>query len=388
MQNLVNQTRVPPIVNISYGNCEAQNGAAANAAFKEAYQQAVLEGVSVFVVSGDNGASYCDFPGDPLGPPAQAGIAVNGLASTIYNVAVGGTDFGDTYAGTSASYWSLNNGPHFGSALSYVPEIPWNDNCASSLIVNFLGYAAPYGANSFCTVASSYFIDLIAASGGPSNCAKGASAGDQSTGLTPANGTCQGYKKPSWQSVLGNPDDGVRDLPDVSLFAADGAWNHAYVYCDSDVANFGAPCVGAPSNWSLGGGTSFAGPIMAGLQALVNQVWGGRQGNPNPIFYALASIEYGPHGNNSCNSSGADGPAVYCVFNDVTIGDIVVACTGPYNCYDPAANAGAPGVLSRSDRSYEPAYKAGVGWDFATGIGTVNATQLVLNPIWAIGAGR
>jgi subtilase family serine protease len=65
------------------------------------------------------------------------------------------------------------------------------------------------------------------------------------------------------------------------------------------------------------------------------------------------------------------------------VGDNDVDCTGPYNCYDPAAKAGVPGVLSLSDNSYQPAFTAGVGWDFTTGIGTVNATNLVLNPIWA-----
>jgi subtilase family serine protease len=46
---------------------------------------------------------------------------------------------------------------------------------------------------------------------------------------------------------------------------------------------------------------------------------------------------------------------------------------------------GVGGVLSLSDKSYQPAFTAGVGWDFTTGIGTVNATNLVLNPIWAEG---
>ncbi len=66
------------------------------------------------------------------------GIAVNGSASTQYNVAVGGTDFGDTFAGTTSTYWSATNGTTFGSALSYVPEIPWNDSCASALLTMLL----------------------------------------------------------------------------------------------------------------------------------------------------------------------------------------------------------------------------------------------------------
>jgi subtilase family serine protease len=91
LQNLVNQPEVPPIVSMSYANCEVGNGAAQNAAYKAVYQQAVLEGVSVFVAAGDNGAAMCDAD---AAAPAQSGVAVNGLASTAYNVAVGGTDFG------------------------------------------------------------------------------------------------------------------------------------------------------------------------------------------------------------------------------------------------------------------------------------------------------
>jgi subtilase family serine protease len=385
IQNLVSQRQVPAIISLSYGECEVQDGAAMNAAYRIVYQQAVLEGVSVFVSAGDTGADICD---NANVDPAQDGLAVNAFASTVYDVAVGGTDFGDFYAGTTADYWSATNGPTFGSALSYVPEIPWNDTCASTLITSYEGYKTPYGADGLC--ASSLGTELLlipsAGSGGPSNCATGVSKlgiiPPTYTGPTPSNGTCRGWQKPSWQNVLGNPNDGVRDLPDVSMFSGDGIWNHFYMYCDSDTAKYGAPCVGPPGNWSGGGGTSFASPIMAGMQALVNQLWGGRQGNPAPIYYALARQEYGAQGSKPCDSFVAGGPALTCTFNDVTLGDNDIDCTGPYNCYDPGGNVG---VLSLSDKSYQPAYTAGVGWDFATGIGTVNATNLVFNPIWVQG---
>jgi subtilase family serine protease len=48
-------------------------------------------------------------------------------------------------------------------------------------------------------------------------------------------------------------------------------WNHAYFYGESNTANFGAPRTGAPSNWSLGGGTSFRTPVIAGMRALVKE---------------------------------------------------------------------------------------------------------------------
>lgn len=382
IQNLLNQDRVPAIISISYANCETYNGAALNAAYKAAYLQAVLEGASVFVAAGDSGAANCD---NVFSEPADNGLAVNAFASTAYNVAVGGTDFGDTYAGTNANYWAPTNGPTYGSALSYVPEIPWSENCASTLAASYLGYSTTYGANGLCASAlGEQFIGITAGGGGPSNCATGASAGGID-GTMPANGTCKGWKKPSWQNVLGNPQDGVRDLPDVSLFASEGFWFHYYVICYSDTANGGAPCVGAPSNWTGAGGTSFATPIMAGMQALVNEVWGGRQGNPDPIYYSLANQEYGSRGNKACRTFAAGGPAWDCTFYDITVAGNEVTCIGPYNCFDPDANGGIVGVLSLSDKSYQPAFTARVGWDFATGIGSVNATNLVLNPIWLYG---
>lgn len=53
-----------------------------------------------------------------------------------------------------------------------------------------------------------------------------------------------------------------------------------------------------------------------------------------------------------------------------------VNCTGSYNCYTPS---GTYGVLSTSNSAYHISYGAATGWDFATGIDTVNAYNLVSN---------
>jgi hypothetical protein len=47
---------------------------------------------------------------------------------------------------------------------------------------------------------------------------------------------------------------------------------------------------------------------------------------------------------------------------------------GLFDCYLPS---GTYGVLSTSNKSYQPAYAAHPGWDFATGLGSVNALNLV-----------
>jgi subtilase family serine protease len=370
IQNLINESATPPaIMSISYGECEAENGASANAAFNSAYQQAVTEGVSVFVSAGDEGAASCD----ANEAKATHGIAVSGFASTQYNVAVGGTDFGDTFAGSNSTYWNTTNTPTFESAKSYIPEIPWNDSCASVLLATFEGFATTYGTSGFCnSTTGEGFLTTASGSGGPSGCATGAAS---TSGVV--SGTCKGYAKPSWQTgVVGIPADGVRDLPDVSLFASNGLWGHYYVFCWSDTREGGTACTGAPSGWSGAGGTSFASPILAGIQALVNQKQGARQGNPNAVYYKLAATEYGAGGSTSCNSTNGNTVGSTCIFYDVTQGDMDVNCTGTHNCYRPS---GTNGVLSTSDTSYLKAYGTTTGWDFATGIGTVNATNLVNN---------
>ncbi len=367
LQNLVDGAKPPAIVSISYGECEAFNGATANAAYVTTYQQAVALGTSVFVSSGDEGAVSCDADQSV----ALHGIGVSGFASTPYNVAVGGTDFGDSYLGDNSKYWTTKNSSTYESALSYIPEIPWNDSCASALIYQTLGFTTGYGSNGACNsdIGEEEFLTTASGSGGPSHCATGAPS---IPGVV--SGTCKGTPKPSWQKLLGNPADAVRDIPDVSLFAANGVWGHYYVFCDSDVADGGTACTGAPSNWAGAGGTSFSSPILAGVQALVNQATGSSQGNPNTAYYALAAAEYGTSGDKSCESSITKSAGSTCIFYDVTLGDIDVDCASTYDCYLPS---GTFGVASTKDTAFGKAYGTTAGWDFATGIGTINVTNLV-----------
>ncbi|MGF6899988.1 S53 family peptidase [Paraburkholderia sp. GAS348] len=371
LQNVVNGINPPAIISVSYGECEAKNGAAANAAYATIYQQAAALGISVFVAAGDQGATSCD-AGQSI---STHGIGVSGLASTPYNVAVGGTDFGDASAGVTGSYWNSGNTSTYGSAISYIPEIPWNNSCASVLIAKAYGYSTTYGANGFCNgpTGKAAFLTISAGSGGPSGCA----TGSPSLGGV-VSGTCKGYAKPAWQPLAtGNPPDGVRDIPDVSLFAASGVWGHYYVVCDTDTSNGGVACTGAPSGWSGGGGTSFSAPIWAGFQALVNQYTGeARQGNPSPVYYELAAVQNVLLGSSVCNSSLGNRDASNCIFYNVTSGDMDVNCSGSNNCFLPS---GTYGVLSTSGTSYAKAYGASTGWNFATGIGTVNVSNLAIN---------
>ena len=113
------------------------------------YMQAAAEGVSVFVSGGDDGADANHADRQIAG---VNGISTNGRATTEWNVAVGGTDFEDTYLGTTAQYWSAASSATGQSALSYVPEFTWNGTCGSELLAcNITASRRRMGAAVFAT---------------------------------------------------------------------------------------------------------------------------------------------------------------------------------------------------------------------------------------------
>jgi subtilase family serine protease len=336
------------VMSISYGSCEAGLAASGNAFENALWQQAAAQGITVVVAAGDNGAAGCDDPNKVTA--ATKGIAVSGTASTPYNVAIGGTDFDDS--GIQSTYWNLpvppavTTPPAQASAKGYIPEIPWNDSCAST---------GPTGCDSVTSTSKS--LNIVAGSGGPSSV----------------------YTKPSWQNVQGVPADGVRDLPDVSLFASDGHNRSFYITCQSDQnipgdtgCNLAKFVTTTPfHDFQAIGGTSAGAPTFAGIIALVNQKTSQRQGNANYALYALARAETF----SSCNSASLTLPNT-CVFNDIaTKGNNAVPCPGAsLNC--SKTTSGGFGVLVSGGN---PAFSATTGYDLATGLGSVNVTNLIAN---------
>jgi subtilase family serine protease len=350
---------IASISSMSFGQCELHLGTAGNQFWNAVWEQAAAEGISAFVSAGDGGSAGCD--NFDTATRARDGLAISGDASTPFDIAVGGTDFGGNFF-NPAAYWSPTNDPTTqASALSYIPELPWNDSCANSIFA-FIGFPADPIAT--CNSASAAgFLNIVGGSGGASSCVS-----SDGSHLSSCTG---GYAKPSWQTGVGVPADSVRDIPDVSLFASNGFLGSFYIICEADLSPTGMCDLNPPFEDFAGfGGTSVSSPAFAGILALVNQKTHARQGNANFVLYKLAAEQNPANCNVNGNAILTTAPAASCIFNDVTADTNAVPCAaGSPNCGTEGA---APiGVLT--------GYNSGVGYDLTTGLGSVNAANLVNN---------
>jgi hypothetical protein len=401
------------IMNVSYGECELGVGTAGNVQYYNLWQSAAAEGIAVFVASGDSGAASCDAGGDAqYGVPylAEYGLSVSGLASTPYNTAVGGTDFNwcplpssnNSPECTAAPYWSSTNTSNY-SALGYVPEVPWNDTCASPVVLPYMKYFfsqvltvsdAETGCNAFVVYANElqqqgfgsllYLVDTVGGSGGASGCVvndgstvASCAASTTSTGSTYGSIRLvnDGWPKPSWQTgVAGIPTDQVRDLPDVSFFASDGFLSSsAYLICVSN-ATVDSQCSYSSSSEPVAeevGGTSVATPAMAGVMALINQKTGAAQGSPNAELYKLAAKQT----YSSCSAESVTAGSASCYFNDIDTGTNAMACDYSASVTTPSPNCNR--IHSTDYVGILTGYSAGTGYDLATGLGSLNVANVV-----------
>ncbi|MBZ5621265.1 MAG: Ig-like domain repeat protein [Acidobacteriia bacterium] len=213
-----------PVISMSYGYCEPKiSSSPASSAnfFRSLAQQANASGITWLAASGDNGAADCD-----TGATAKNGLAVDLPGSVPEVTSVGGTEFNEG----NGKYWNTTNSANGGSALSYIPEMAWNDTAARKVLDGGGG-----GASMFFT-------------------------------------------KPSWQTGPGVPNDGARDVPDVAFAASPD--HDGYLFAINGALQ-------------VVGGTSVATPVFAGMVSLLNQYQvsnGGKAGlgNINPTLYALA----------------------------------------------------------------------------------------------------
>ena len=287
--------KTAPIISISYGECESMLGSANLTAFANLAQQANAQGQTLLAAAGDTGAAACE--GGLSTTAATTGLAVNWPSSLPYVTGLGGTEFHEG----SGVYWIADtDGVDVPlSALSYIPEVAWNDTSSPSNTQH----------------------ELMAGGGGASVY----------------------FPKPSWQTGTGVPNDAARDVPDLSL--------NSSLFHDPSLLCVQGSCVDgfrdSQQDLTVGGGTSVAAPCFAGMVALINQKMNtpNGQGNINPTLYSMAATT----------------PAA---FHDITSGNNIVPCVeGSKDC--PAT---AP---------FQFGYSAGAGYDQATGLGSVEAFNLV-----------
>ena len=342
IERAINDNHVD-IFSLSFGLCELGLTTSGNAYMAGLWQQAAAQGIAVTVSTGDDGSAGCDYPTDKSGnyiSSASQGLQVSGFASTPYNVAVGGTDF---YAlpGAFTTYASTTDLLDFRTALGYIPESTWNNSTTTNgKLANNVAQPTAKG-------------NIYAGSGGVSRCST-------NTTTSTAAGTCtSGYGKPSWQQATGVPADGARDLPDVALMAGTGTDAAAWLVCTDDTFTSGgvtytANCASGPKGFSFEGygGTSTSAPAFAGILAMVQSRTGFRLGQAAQELYELAS-----------------GPNASSIFHDVTVGNISVPCSsGTPDCSKNVAG-----------NNFETGYDAAAGYDLATGLGSVDATALVMD---------
>jgi uncharacterized protein (TIGR03437 family) len=213
------------VISTSYGLCEVEMGSE-RFTLQTWAQQANSQGITWFAASGDAGGADCN-------DSQHSGLAVDAPASIPEVTGVGGTEFAEG----SGKYWNTANSAAGASALSYIPEVVWNDS-------------------------------------------------DPINGPSASGGGSSGYfLRPSWQTGPGVPNDNFRHVPDVALAAS---------------PNHDGYLVYTGGSSQIYGGTSFGAPSFAGIAALINQymVFSGAQANPglgnvNPKLYALAQTASG-----------------------------------------------------------------------------------------------
>ncbi len=239
------------------------------------------------------------------------------------------------------------------SLLQTIPEQPWNDSQYGLNAVNY-----------YVQDTSSTATTIAAGSGGASNAAICSSTYNASTGA--CIGTLSGYAKPSWQSGAGVPTDNVRDLPDVSLFAANGNNYSFYPICATD-GDCQSPSGSNQVQIYGVGGTSASSPAFAGIMSLVNQKYG-RQGQADTVLYPLktqfpAAFHDVTNGRNSvpCEILPAATPNCIAVTSPITV----------------TLSTGGNVTEGQIGTGTTPDYNATAGYNLATGLGTVDANVLV-----------
>ena len=359
------------VISLGYTESESVATASTYSFMDMAEAEAATQGQSIFVAAGKSGPDDEDFGTTTL---ATHGINVSAYSSPLVTV-VGATDFQDIfdtiYSIPLSKYWNSTNTQYYANAKSYVPETAWNDSCAN--IVNSLwqtfefGQDENVGTNPGLWCATSTNVNGTVKAGG--------------------GGISTHYSVPAWQAGISGYPGAYRASPDISSFGSDGIiYNHALLVCDSALSFATCITTGTNANFGIAGGTNFVAPYLAGVAGLLVTSTGSRQGLLNPTIYALAKAQY-TNSPTSCYANGQANnygfttglPAASCIFNDVTTGGTDVPCAaGSTDCYLEESGSQV-GVLASValPPNIPDAYSSTVGYDEATGIGSLNVANLI-----------
>ncbi|HEX5230283.1 MAG TPA: protease pro-enzyme activation domain-containing protein [Bryobacteraceae bacterium] len=271
-----------PVITMSYGICEGAD-LVDLPTFQAWAQQGNAQGITWLAASGDNGAADCEDPGALI---AQDGLAVDEPGSIPEVTSMGGTQFHEG----NGSYWSGTNTATGAAALSYIPEVVWNETS----------------------------LDFGLSAGG--------------------GGTSLFFAKPVWQAGPGVPNNSFRNVPDLSIASA-AEHDGYFVYTGGSLQVYG--------------GTSVAAPTMAGIVTLLNQYLLSSKaqqqagvGNINPTLYRMA--QKSTHAFHDVTAGDNNVPCVIGSPQLVTISREVSECSSGsfgYSAaahYDVAAGLGSP----------------------------------------------
>ncbi len=262
-----------PVISISFGFCGAPDNFYTGV-LDPLFMQAAAQGQSIITITHDDGAAYLQF--DPTLQRCVAGnsAAVSEMAADPNVTAMSGTAF------------TPNFNPS-GNDVGHVPERVWNDP------------------------------------------ADGIGSGGATGG-----GVSSIFAKPAFQSGAGVPNDGKRDVPDLSLIASPN-FPGSFFVASRSCANAKTGCTGKGGLIDgMIGGTSLSAPTFAGIANLISQATGAGLGNMDPTIYSLANHDLAGSG-----------------FRDVTTGN---------NTFNGVSG-----------------FTAGADYDLCTGWGTIDAATFV-----------
>jgi hypothetical protein len=311
--------RLAPVMSSSWGSCEELVTRGLVDALNPISEEAVVQGQTLALSAGDAGTVDCR----GTTPTTETLINVLAEASLPWVLAVGGTNLSYTAQGGRSN------------------ESTWND---------------AFGAGGGGISAFNYMPDWQAAATGV------AALSDATTCGAPAGSKCRVIPDISANADIfggpGNPDpSGKPGSPGYAIFCDDSA-------CATLGQIPPLPVVGVADGWQVNGGTSASAPFTSAMILLTDQLAESRGLRPlgfvNPAIYRVAgdSAKYA-----------ADFHDITTDSNDMSY-DVLDACGPTGSPGTPAAPT--PGVTSCTGGRY----KAGPGFDLATGWGSFDAAKL------------